>query len=199
MQRRLRMRPLLCVVVLASLIAVGCAHENASEGVPVGRTTVTSGGVSPSLSDAQIADILRAGFIAAIEESRIAAVQAEDHRVAVYALLMSDEYRAAFDEERNILADRGLSPEISVASRLIFADSETAEQAILAGKGPALEHVFLDREVTAQAAFLSTIDQALLPAVRSEDLRNAILRVRPVVARLLAEGSQLETRVAARP
>jgi predicted outer membrane protein len=189
------MRHLFCVVVLASVTAVGCAHENASEG-PVGRTTVTSAdGVS--LSDAQIADILRAGFIAAIEESTVAAAHAADHSVARYAQLMSGEYRAAYDEERSVLTHGGLNPEVSVASRQIFADSEAAEQAILAGKGPALDQAFLEREVASQAKFLGTIDRDLLPAVRSEELRKAILRVRPLVARLLAEGSLLETGVAA--
>jgi hypothetical protein len=179
---------------IAALPLIACAHGAAYDA----QTTTTSGNViAGRFDDPQIAEILRAALTAAVEESSVSAPCAPDPNVAEYANVMHEQYRLALEAERTIIEDAHVVPQPSEASRTITFDSEAVEWRLLGQAGTDIERAFLGREVTFQRNLLSVIDNDLLPSVRGDEQRREILRLRPVVARLLGEASQLQASILA--
>jgi hypothetical protein len=189
----MRTLSLLSTLALA-LPLLACAHGAAYDLEAVGQTRTTSGDVAVArLDDGQIAEILRAAFAAAVDETSVSAALAPDARVADYASAVHRQYRAALDEERQLIEESHVVPQPTEASRRITFESAAAEPGILGRSGDEFERAFLGRQVDFQRTLLAVIDGDLLPSVHGVEQRREILEVRPLVARMLGEASQLET------
>jgi putative membrane protein len=196
----MRTHQLLPVAALFALPLVACAHTSDVPEDVVGVTTLTSGFVSAHrLDDSQIAEIVRAACAAAVEESTTSAPFTPDANVAEYGRRMNDEYRTALDAERRIIEEAHLALQPSRTSLEITGNSQTAESHILGRMGSDFERAFLAHQVTAQQKLLDAIDTDMLPSVQSEAQRRELLELRPVVARLLGEASELQAWVTSHP
>jgi putative membrane protein len=196
----MRSRRLLPIVALLALPLVACAHTSDVPEDVVGVTTLTSGFVSTHrLDDSQIAEILRAACAAAVEESRTSAPFTPDASVAEYGRRMKEEYRAALDAEQRVIEEGHLALQPSRTSLEITGDSQTAESHILGRTGSDFEQAFLGHQVAVQQKLLQVIDTDLLPSVQSDAQRRALAELRPVVARLLGEATELQTWVMSHP
>jgi putative membrane protein len=192
--------PIAALVTLAALPLVACAHTFDIPEDVVGQTTTTSGFVAaPRLDDAQIAEVLQAACAAALDESSTSAPFTPDANVAEYERLLNDEYRAARDAERLVIEEGHLVPQLSRASVDFTATSQRAQSFILGRTGSDFEQAFLGHQVTTQQKLLKLIDTELLPGARSDAQRRQLLELRPVVARLLSQATELQTWVMSHP
>jgi hypothetical protein len=188
------MSTLSCSLALAFAVAsgLGCTGATTEDGTrAVSATALTSGSAPASLDDGRIAGILGAAFTAAADESRPVAIAAIDPQLRHYARSVIFANEKAFQYEEALRDAAGLPLTGSYRSRQIAYESKVAGDELSARRGLDLQRAYLSREVRFQTEFLRLIDDDLLPAARSEAMRDELLELRVIVERLRSQGSVL--------
>jgi putative membrane protein len=158
-----------------------------------GTTTPTDWSTNPStagetlsatkqgLNDGQIAAIVRAINVAEIDQGKIAALKAHDVGVKQYAETMIAQHGQAvkdMDELDTMLNIRLTESELMTEMRV---NATSVESKLSQNNENSFDKAYLESQIEAHRQALDTIDSQLMPAVRSEELRQMLENLRPRV------------------
>ncbi len=77
-------------------------------------------------------------------------------------------------------------------SRGLEADAARTRESLTSKTGEAFDRAYIANEVEYHAAVLSALDDLLIPGARNEELRQALLGVRPAIEAHLRHAEQLQ-------
>ena len=164
-----------------------------SAAVP-GMSAGSSTSATPTaLGDDQILYILHIANVGEMEEARVAQKKAQNARVKRFAAMMLKDHGEA-DAHGSEVAKRmnaSLSP--SDVSNRLETDAKQMAAAINAEKaGKDFDRTYIAAQVKEHRALLNAIDRDLLPSVKSAEVREFVLTMRPKVEGHLREAEDIQ-------
>ncbi len=143
-----------------------------------GQTAATNQG----LSDGQIAAIVRAVNVAEIDEAKIAVGKAQDPGVKHFAEMMIAQHGQAVKDVDELDTRLNLRPTESQLMTELRVNATSVENRLSKNDETSFDKQYMQSQVVAHRQVLDTIDGRLMPAVRSEELREMLVNLRPRVA-----------------
>ncbi|HTQ04144.1 MAG TPA: DUF4142 domain-containing protein [Polyangiaceae bacterium] len=186
-----------------ALVLAACSHEEQARspsgyeatmtpasGTSMPASTPASGSAadatrtdaSQGLSDGQIAAIVRAANIAEIDEGKIAALKAHDPAVKHFAEMMIAQHGQAVRDVDDLDTQLNLRPTESQLMTELRVNATSVENELGKNDGASFDKQYMRSQIDAHRQVLDTIDGQLMPAVRSEELREMLVNLRPRVA-----------------
>lgn len=167
------------------------ALENAQAGAasapaPAVETPTQSGSEAP-LNDAQIARITSDANAAEISQGKLAEVRAKDGSVKAFAVRMVKHHGRAKEKQEKL----GIEPASSDAAVRLEHDGENTLSALTANSDASFDTEYMAAQVKEHQSVLDTIDQKLLPNVKSDALKAYLNEIRPTVASHLKDARAL--------
>jgi putative membrane protein len=137
---------------------------------------------SEALSDGQIAAVVRAINVAEIDQAKIAEGKAKEPSVKHFAETMIAHHAQAVKDVDELDAHLNLRPTDSQLVTELRVNATSVENKLSANDDPTFDKAYMMSQVDAHRQALDTIDSRLMPAVRSQDLRQMLETLRPRVA-----------------
>ena len=147
---------------------------------------------SPKLNDPTIVAIFDAANTWDIETGNIAAKKASSKAVRDFGAMLARDHTAVRQQGRDLAAKLGVTPtppkDFSMAK-----DHATAVAKLNAAGGAAFDRAFLEHEVAYHKAVLDAVTTTLLPALKSQEVKDLVNKVAPAFqAHMLAAQNLLE-------
>ncbi len=155
---------------------------------PVTPATSTSTPASPTasstqgLTDGQIAAVVRASNMAEIDQAKIAVGKARDAGVKHFAETMIAQHGQAVKDVDELDTRLNLRPTESQLMTELRVNATSVENQLSKNDEPSFDKQYMQSQLDAHRQLLDTIDGRLMPAVRSEQLREMLVNLRPRVA-----------------
>jgi len=166
-------------------------NNNANPGTPApaaAPTETTAAASKVQLTDEQIALVTNDANSAEIEQAKLAEQKAKDPRVKRFASKMVKHHTEAKDKQAKL--------EIKTASSALSTDLEKSAGTTLADlkalSGAAFDTAYMNAQVDEHKKVLDTIDSALLPNVKSADLKAYLSDIRPTVEHHLKDAQNIQ-------
>lgn len=135
-----------------------------------------------ALNDGQIAAVVRAINVAEIDQAKIAVGKAKDPAVKHFAETMIAHHSQAVKDVDELDAHLNLRPADSQLVTELRVNATSVENKLSANDDPSFDKAYMLSQVDAHRQALDTIDSRLMPAVKSQDLRQMLETLRPRVA-----------------
>jgi len=169
-------------------------NANPSMPAPASAPTSTVGAVNQApLSDTQIAQITNDANSSEIEQAKLAEGHAKDARVKRFAEKMQKHHQAAKDKQAKL--DLKTEPS-SVSTELEKSAGNTLAN-LKALSGAAFDTAYMSAQVEEHQKVLDTINQSLLPNVKSDALKSYLDEMKPTVEGHLKEAQRLQRQLGA--
>jgi putative membrane protein len=154
---------------------------------PTARSTSSAPGAlggeaNEALNDGQIAAVVRAINVAEIDEAKIAVGKAKDPAVKHFAETMIAHHSQAVKDVDELDAHLNLRPTDSQLVTELRVNATSVQNKLSANDEPSFDKAYMTSQVDAHRQALDTIDSRLMPAVKSQDLRQMLETLRPRVA-----------------
>ena len=145
------------------------------------------------LTDEQIALITNDANSAEIEQAKLAEQKAKDSRVKHFASKMVKHHTEAKDKQAKLgiqTASSSLSAEMEKGAGTTLAE-------LKALSGAAFDTAYMNAQVDEHKKVLDTIDTALLPNVKSAELKSYLGEIRPTVEHHLKDAQNIQRNLSA--
>jgi putative membrane protein len=194
--------PQILIFSLPLGVFVACSHEppaQAPSGYEASMTPAsgtTTSAVAPAtstatpdspnakegLTDGQIAAVVRASNVAEIDQAKIAVGKARDAGVKHFAEMMIAEHGQAVKNVDELDTRLNLRPTESQLMTELRVNATSVENQLSKNDDTSFDKQYMRTQLDAHRQLLDTIDGRLMPAVRSEELREMLTNLRPRVA-----------------
>jgi len=134
------------------------------------------------LTDGQIAAVVRASNVAEIDQGKIAVGRARDAGVKHFAEMMIAQHGQAVKDVDELDTRLNLRPTESELMTELRVNATSVENQLSKNDGASFDKPYIQSQIDAHRQLLDTIDGRLMPAVRSEELREMLVNLRPRVA-----------------
>jgi putative membrane protein len=169
-------------------------NANPSMPAPASAPTSTVGAVNQApLTDAQIAQITNDANSSEIEQAKVAEQHAKDARVKHFAEKMQKHHQMAKDKQAKLDLKTDSS---SVSTELEKSAGNTLAN-LKALSGAAFDTAYMNAQVEEHQKVLDTINQSLLPNVKSEALKSYLDEMKSTVEGHLKEAQRLQQQLGA--
>jgi putative membrane protein len=158
---------------------------------PATRTASAPTEAQP-LDDAQILEVIHVANAGEIEQAKLAKSHAQSQRVKNFAAMMLKDHTGADDKELALQRRVKISPAESVASTQLASAGRAATQTLEAQSASAFDVSYAQTQVAEHQKVLDTLDQSLLPAAQSSDVKTFLTDVRRTVAAHLQRAKDLQ-------
>jgi putative membrane protein len=133
----------------------------------------------PTVSDAQIAQIVVTANSIDIANGQIAIKQSKTASIDEFANLMIKDHTAVNNNATALVTKLGVKPEASDTSKSLQSQADT-EQAKLRGlSGAAFDRAYLENEVAYHQQVLGAISDVLIPNAQNAELKKMLVDVKP--------------------
>lgn len=206
-----RKQMVLQVLVLSLLSASACSHfrrgGQATAARPAAPAATQARVVAPAPkpakpvagpTDANIVAMVLAANNTDISYARLVPSRAQTPAVKEYANQMLADNTGVNRIMNDFLTRIKLSPEDNAASLSFRDESAARRDQLRAADAHAFDATYMANEVVYHSRLLASIDNTLLPSVRSPELRQLLTSIRPAVAAHLAHAQQLQAGLASR-
>jgi putative membrane protein len=149
-------------------------------------------GTKKTLSDPEIAMVIRAANDGEIQQANVALPRLTDSAAIEFAEMMVRDHSAANDRLQKLLGSLNATAADSAASRTMRSKAIDGSQALVTIGGAALDRTYVEGQVKMQREVLDAIDKTLYPAAHDPALRNYLTELRASVAAHLAQAETLE-------
>lgn len=177
----------------------GSASQDAgrNETAALDTSVVTDNGSAAQLSDANIVALLDEANKADSAAGAVALKKASSPEVKRFAREMMGEHHALRLEGEQVAKKAGITP--SAPGNDPVAPLAQKETAVLdsTAAGPAFDRAYIEQEVAVHRAVKDLLDQAA-GAADNADLKAAIAKATPIIARHLSEAEKLQQKLAAK-
>jgi putative membrane protein len=150
-----------------------------------------SAAAAAPLTDAQIAGITAAAHQSEIDAAKLARKHSRNAKVRAFAAKMIKDHTGAMKEETALAKKAGLTPADSDTSAKIKSMSADGAAKLEPLKGKDFDKAYVSAQVDAHQMVLDSIDNTLLPAAQSAELKAQLTKERPVVAAHLEHARKL--------
>jgi putative membrane protein len=140
------------------------------------------------LSDEQIAAITDAANTAEIEQAKLAESKSKDPGVKRFAAMMIMHHGAAKQKQAKLK----LKPQESATSTALQTDAASTLDMLKSDKGKDFDKAYIAAQIDGHQKVLDTINDKLLPNVKSADLKAYLDEIKPRVEQHLKEAKQLQ-------
>lgn len=145
-----------------------------------------------ALNDPQIASILTTANQVDIDAGKLAQQKASSQEVKDFAQRMVTDHQAANKAAMDVFQKINLKPQDNPSSTALKVGGNRTLTKLKGLQGAAFDKAYMDNEVVMHQTVLDTIDKSLLPAARSEDLKDLINKTRPVIADHLEQAKKIQ-------
>ena len=147
------------------------------------------------MTDANIAAIVVAANNADVANGKEARDKTKNADVKSFANQMMVDHTAVNDKAEALAKKLDLTPEDNDASKGIKASQDSIRSSFESKKGVDYDRAYVDNEVAVHESVLKTIDDVLLPNVKSAELKQLITDTRPVIAMHLEHAKELQAKI----
>jgi putative membrane protein len=137
---------------------------------------------SEALNDGQIAAVVRSINVAEIDQAKIAVGKAQDPSVKHFAETMIAQHGQAVKDVDDLDTKLNLRPTDSQLATELRVNATSVENELTQNDDSSFDKAYIMSQIDAHRQALDTIDSRLMPAVRSEELRQMLQMLRPRVA-----------------
>lgn len=176
-------------------LAPSCAMH---QGTPVATTEAAPGVVT--ISDSNVAAVLRAVNRMEIEPSRLALERAQDPRVRDFARQMIDAHEQADQRLRRLLVRRAIVPTHNPLSYQITANLDPTLAELRSAPASEFDMAYVLQQINAHQLALHSLDSTLIGVTSDDELRAFISQeIRPSIARHYEEIKRIHASMMASP
>ena len=151
-----------------------------------------------TVPDSSIAAVMRAATMGEIVQSRLALKRASNPAVLAFAQRMIKHHTDLINEQSALLATLGAAPLANPTSRMLAATNARQLVTLLPLSGPEFDLAYMNAQIVDHRTVLKIVDTQLLPTARDPNVRDLLLRVRPVIAEHLAEAVAIQATLGTR-
>lgn len=149
---------------------------------PAVDSTTANANANKGLTDGQIAAVIRAANVAEIDQAKLAVGKARDAGVKHFAEMMIAQHGQAVRNVDELDTRLNLRPTESELMTELRVNATSVENGLSKNDDPSFDKQYMQSQIDAHRQLLDTIDARLTPAVRSEELREMLVNLRPRVA-----------------
>ncbi|MGE0615033.1 MAG: DUF4142 domain-containing protein [Bacteriovoracia bacterium] len=150
---------------------------------------------SDSLTDPQIAQVVIHLNRGEIEMANYAKSKSTNLAVRGFADKMIREHGSARDKTLAFVAKHGMESESSTVGEQLKSSAGAAEVKLKQAPPDDFDRVYVDTQIQAHQEALKTIDEKLIPTVKSAELRKLLTEIRPKVAAHLDHAKDLKRKL----
>ncbi len=145
-----------------------------------------------SLSEHQVAGVLKAVNQVEISSSKIAKKKASDLQVRNFAERMISEHKKNKTSARKLLGKLGLGAERSHVSEIFKEDANDNLRELKKLDGAAFDESYISGQIEMHRALITDIDQRLIPAATKPEFKEFLRTTREHVKHHLAEAQEIQ-------
>ncbi len=166
----------------------GMSTKSSSSDAAQAKTDAPAAPKMDPLTDEQIAMITDAANTAEIEQAKLAQTKSKDADVKKFAAMMVSHHGAAKQKQAKLK----IKPAESSTSTAMQADAASTLDTLKGDTGKDFDKAYIAAQVDGHQKVLDTINDKLLPSVKSADLKAYIEGIKPTVEEHLKEAKRLQ-------
>jgi putative membrane protein len=141
-------------------------------------TTPSSASAPTAWTEGKILQVVHSANDGEIEQAKLARTKASDPRVKQFAAMMIRDHSAADDKTLAVAKQSASSFEPTSVSQSLEADVRGNTSTLSAQTGSEFDREYIETQISEHQAVLATIDNDLMPASQSGDVKNLLTAVR---------------------
>jgi putative membrane protein len=143
-------------------------------------------------TESDIAAILAALNNAEIEAGKLAQKKAKDARVKRFAAMMVSQHQSANTKQNDTLKKLGLTASENSASRDLTSEGASDIESLKSQSGADFDKAYMDAMVRGHQKALTMLDDKLIPAAKSPEMKAQLQSVRGTVDAHLREAADIQ-------
>lgn len=169
-------------------VITGIALASAVALVAVAANRATASPEAASLDEAGIVAIFDLANTADIETGKLGAERAQNKEVRDYGTMLSQVHTEVRQKGRDLAAKLGVTPKLP-AGNTMLTDHQAAIAKLRGLRGAEFDRAFLAHEQAFHIAVLDAVKTTLLPAIKTQELKDFVVSLAPAFEahRLMAE------------
>lgn len=166
----------------------GAATSSTSATPPPSQSTASAAPAMPALSDQQIAAITDAANTAEIAQAKLAETKSKNADVKRFATMMIKHHGEAKAKQAKLKIEEADSDD----STAMKSDASSTLDTLKKDTGKDFDKAYIDAQVDGHQKVLDTINQKLLPSVKSADLKAYLEEIKPRVEDHLKQAKEMQ-------
>ena len=150
------------------------------------------------MADAEIAAFLGNSHRGEIELGNLAIATTKNPDVKALAEMIVKDHTAAEQKSKDVLGKAGITPQEGEPARAQTARAQEIMTNLKALKGAEFDRAYVDSQVEMHQQVIDAIDQSLMPAARSPELKQLMTDGRPGLEKHLEHCKKVQASLAAR-
>jgi putative membrane protein len=146
---------------------------------------------APALTDGQILHVTHLANAGEIEQAKLAEAKSHDARVRKLAAMMIKDHSMADAKGKTIAKKASLTLSDSPTSKDVESDASGNTSTLKGESGAAFDKDYVGIQIKEHQAVLDILDQKLIPAAKSDDVKTYLTEVRAKVAMHLQHAQDL--------
>lgn len=147
---------------------------------------------SDALNDAQIAAIVVAANSVDIDAGKLAEKQSTNKDVQAFARQMVTDHTAVNKQATDLVKKLNVTPQENATSKSLKEGGEANLAKLRKLQGKDFDKAYIDHEVTYHQTVLDAVDKTLIPNAKNAELKNTLVKARPVFVAHLEHAKQIQ-------
>lgn len=144
------------------------------------------------LSDAEIASVAVTANQIDIDYAKIAKEKSDNVDVLKFAKTMTDDHTAIIKQAVALITKLKVTPKNNTVSKKLMADAEKTKKILLSKSAATFDKAYIDNEVAAHKAVISTVEGVLIPQSKNAELKKLLQDVVPALKAHLAHAEMVQ-------
>ena len=146
-----------------------------------------------TMTDPQITQLMKTANEAEIDMAKVAKSKTDNKQVKDFAKMMIDDHEKNEKDDKKVAKEIKVKPEETDTSKSMKKDSEQKISDLKKLKGKDFDKAYIDEQVTMHQALLDDLNQKLIPAAQSPDLKNYLETTKTHVEEHLSKAKEIQT------
>ncbi len=188
------------VLVLSALLFSFFAHAEGQATTTAAPTanenqahTAQPSAQMTSMSDAEIAEIMKVANDAEVDAAKVAEKRAKNSEVKDFAKHMISEHKENMKDEKNLLKKENLKAESNDVAKTMKKDAKDKIASLKKAKGNAFEKAYIEQQISMHRQLMQDLDQKLIPAAQNPQFKQYLQTTRDHVQKHLSQAEQINS------
>ncbi len=151
---------------------------------------------SGALNDPQIATVALTAHQIDVDRGKLAQKKTKNDAVKQFADQMVTDHTQGLNEVLALAKKLGVKPEESAVTRSLKAGAKKTAAQLEKLSGVAFDKAYVDAEVDYHKAVIDAVNKVLLPAVKNEEVKQALVATTPTLQGHLVHAQQVQAALA---
>jgi len=184
------------IVILSGIATLAAATYAFADPPPVVTPLPPPEVVREPFDDARTLTIVHFANSAEVDQAKLALLRSKDTRVRKLAKMVVTDHVAADKEGMALMSANKLAITSSPVAKDLQTDADRTSLDLRALRGAAFDRAYVDAQVKQHVAVLKLVDDDMLPAVGSGDVKVLLSAIRPKLAMHLEHARQVQDALA---